>query len=86
MTTPLNLAPSEKKMICIDNSQGRLMQNYLSGLLDEAAALCFEEHLVLCFYCQDEAFKWDAIQDALAKMEPSGVAYSQITSPKRVKR
>lgn len=58
-------ASTEDEMICIEPEQGELVYKYYNEFLDKAATQRFEEHLVLCFYCQDIIFSLDVIEDAL---------------------
>jgi len=69
-TMPTNQAPIETKLICIDTAQGELVYKYFNKLLSEAAAQRFEDHLLLCFRCQDTMFTLDAIFDAPVEDEP----------------
>jgi hypothetical protein len=75
MTRPLeqlegkqqNPLSPEDQLTCIDDGQGKFVHKYFNGVLDELAKGRFEEHLVLCFYCQDRVLKLDAIFKVLGE-------------------
>jgi len=59
--------PPEDQLTCIEASQGERVYEYFNGILSEAASQRFEEHLLLCFRCQDTVLSLDAIFDLLAE-------------------
>ena len=58
-------AKLEKRYICIDQRLGRQVYSYYNEVLSDKEARNFEEHLVLCFRCQEIVFKLDAVFEAI---------------------
>jgi hypothetical protein len=96
MTSPYQPLPSPKdKLACIDVNQGKLVYEYFNGMLGVTAAHRFEEHLLLCFRCQDIVLSLDAIYEVLAEkneeffpeqgIEASKTPSRRITNSKRAK-
>jgi hypothetical protein len=52
--------------LCIAPDDGEKLYDYYNGVLGEAEARRFEEHLALCFRCQDRLLKLDWITKTLS--------------------
>ncbi len=73
-----------------------MVYDYYIGMLGDIAARRFEEHLLLCFRCQDIVFSLEAIFDVLAEkraiffpkqgMEASKALCRQVLDSKMSKR
>jgi hypothetical protein len=57
----------EDRLVCTDASQGEMVYDYFNDALAETSARKFEEHLLLCFHCQDIILSLDSIFDLLAE-------------------
>jgi len=51
--------------VCIDPKSGDKVYSYFNELLDEVSARQFEEHLLICFSCQDIVFRLDQLSEVL---------------------
>ena len=65
--TQTNQAPPKDKITCIEPGQGEFVYRYFNDFLDETATQRFEEHLLLCFGCQNIIFTLDAVEGVLAE-------------------
>jgi hypothetical protein len=54
-----------QQYLCIHESVGKLIYRYYNEVLSDEEARSFEEHLLLCFRCQDVLFALDSIVEAL---------------------
>jgi hypothetical protein len=66
MTTKTKLANPAQQYLCIQESVGKLVYKYYNEVLSDADARTFEEHLLLCFRCQETLFSLDAIFESLS--------------------
>lgn len=57
--------PSEEPYICIDKWVGRWLHKYFNETLSFEKTQSFEQHLMLCFKCQETLFSLDAIYEAI---------------------
>lgn len=55
----------EHLYVCIAPVGGEKLYDYYNGVLEEAEARRFEEHLFLCFHCQERLMKLDWVFAAL---------------------
>jgi putative zinc finger protein len=65
MSTKTKRAKQAREYVCIDPRLGRQVYNYYNDALPENEARRFEEHLLLCFRCQQIVFELDAITEAI---------------------
>jgi hypothetical protein len=56
---------SNLSYVCLDQGEGSKLYDYYNYLLAERAARKFEEHLLLCFHCQEEVLTLDLIFSTL---------------------
>lgn len=69
MTTKTDKANHAQKYLCVDENLGKLVYSYYNGAINGEAAHSFEEHLVICFRCQEVVLKLDDMFEA-ARADP----------------
>jgi hypothetical protein len=57
--------PQKESYICIAPELGQSVYNYFNSALSEKEARQFEEHLLLCFQCQDIIFALDRLVETI---------------------
>jgi len=61
-TKPAN---SMQQYLCIEESVGQLVYKYFNQELGDTETLAFEDHLLLCFKCQEILFSLEAVFESL---------------------
>jgi hypothetical protein len=56
---------ASRNYVCLNRSEGNKLYEYYNFALAEQEAQTFEEHLLLCFLCQEEILTLDTIFNAL---------------------
>jgi hypothetical protein len=63
MTTKSEKTNLAQQYVCVDENSGKLVHGYYNKALSSEHARRFEEHLMLCFKCQETILQLDFIFD-----------------------